>query len=75
MGTGTTDAELRGPGDGLPSTVTATAVSGHRMVYRVVGRDGRGRLRTSQWDAVHSQDCPCWSSSSPWEWAEPMVDR
>jgi hypothetical protein len=55
----------------LPETIEATAVNGHRMVYRVTGTDpDTGTLRTSQWDAEHSDRCRCHTAED----AEPLPD-
>jgi hypothetical protein len=51
-----------------PDTVTATAANGHLMVYRVTGVDPDGNPRTSQWDAEHSDRCPCHTAED----AEPL---
>lgn len=40
-------------------TRTAMAANGHYMVYDVRGYDYEGYPILSQWDAVHSDDCPC----------------
>jgi hypothetical protein len=47
----------------LPATMEAQAANGHRMTYRVTGRDeSTGRLTYSQWDAQHSDACRCVTS-------------
>lgn len=47
----------------LPETMEARAANGHMMTYRVTGRDeSTGRLTYSQWDAWHSDRCPCMTS-------------
>lgn len=55
----------------LPDTMDARAANGHVMTYRVTGRDKEtGRLTYSQWDAWHSDACPCVTSGD----YEPMGD-
>lgn len=47
----------------------AMAANGHRMVYRVIGHERDGYPIVSQYDAEHSEDCPCMSGDSdkdPW---------
>ncbi|MER6605677.1 hypothetical protein ABT282_07125 [Streptomyces sp. NPDC000927] len=34
-------------------------MNGHRMVYRIIGYHEDGTPRRSQWDATHSDRCPC----------------
>jgi hypothetical protein len=55
----------------LPDTMEATAANGHRMTYNVTGRDPEtGRLTYSQWDAQHSDTCPCLTAED----AEPLPE-
>lgn len=54
-----------------PRTIEALAANGHRMVYRIVGTDSEtGEPITSQWDAGHSDTCPCRGAED----AEPLPD-
>lgn len=51
--------------DVLPETMDARAANGHTMEYNVTGRDKEtGRLTYSQWDAWHSDACPCLTSGA-----------
>lgn len=51
-------------------TYTATAMNGHLMDYtvRAIGPDGVPIA--SQWNAVHSDDCPCYDTPE----REPLPD-
>ena len=40
-------------------TVTRTAMNGHTFDYTVTGSYPDGRVRTRQFDAVHSDACRC----------------
>lgn len=42
----------------MSDTREALAMNGHLMVYRVDVRDD-GTEHWSQWDAQHSNNCPC----------------
>lgn len=43
----------------LPQYKYGQAVDGHSYRYNVIGRYSDGSLRTSQFDAVHLDDCGC----------------
>lgn len=43
----------------LPATVTHRAFNGHVMEYPVTGRGSDGDITYSQWNAWHSDECPC----------------
>lgn len=46
----------------LPDTIIAYGVDGHKYEYNVIGRYDDGTLRTESWNAMHTDDCPCYTS-------------
>ncbi|MFI6689477.1 hypothetical protein [Streptomyces sp. NPDC050485] len=49
----------------MPDTVHLNAANGHTMEYTVLDYEDDGTPRVSQWDAVHSDRCPCATSDAP----------
>jgi hypothetical protein len=43
-------------------TIERQAMNGHRFAYVVTGFYDDGTPQTRQWDAEHSDNCPCWTS-------------
>lgn len=52
-----------------PNTIEARAFNGHLLIYNVIGTypDGR-KLKTSQWDAIHSPRCHCGGREALPDW-------
>lgn len=63
-----TDAASSGPNIG--DRIEMTAMNGHRLLYTVTGFYDDGFPQTSQHDAEHSGNCPCWTSKEH----EPLPD-
>lgn len=43
----------------LPDFSTGFGVDGHKYDYPVIGRNSDGSYKTTSFDAIHCDDCPC----------------